>query len=216
MVNDGFDKFSWGVELDMIFVFHQRVLVNLFRYLEGKQGNDLPKLDIRGDHETFEAEIEKYIVKNITAEQRREISQHYLYPDYNRTRSDQFLGWSLKTSPEEVLEISMADSKVYWKKNSESTQDGMLRTYGNDILYMSADILSSRPQWNDRGYFSSDSKYTRSPEIQVHTGMEKATEFEKWSVSNDLSLIGLTSYDRSEYLKKANKCFKEHVPLIIF
>ncbi|MCJ1315412.1 mucin 5B, oligomeric mucus gel-forming [Xylographa vitiligo] len=198
-------QLSFGVELEFMFVFHEKLLIGQLRIDSGKRPFtkkdgaplDTPTL-LR-----HQASIQKDLPDEVR-EELRQGAQHY------RFHHPHYPSWGLSTPRSQ----SAKDKRPFEKNRIEGMRmtradDGtMIRTYDLEPIRMAREVLLSNgayDMWRGSEHLSSITGLrigTRSG-----AGQHKPVlEFKHWHVTSDYSLSGFDQDELAAYLEKYKVC----------
>ena len=170
----------FGVELDMIFVFHEMLLIQEVRKAEGNF--NAFNADLAGERARL---IEKSIEEADRVKMAHSATQR-------RGSTPQYQGWGIRVKPTRELDSI---------KNSSAGDDGV-RTYGDEPMRIAKEVLGFCPRGLDMDYY-----HRGDAPMVVHVDTENENEgsierLGRWSFtpSQNNSLPGLPKHLLQSYL----------------
>ncbi|MCJ1437240.1 hypothetical protein MMC27_006626 [Xylographa pallens] len=182
-------ELTYGVEIQFVLVFHQRLV---FAQLEHDAGR--PTV-CNNDYRVEEAQINAYLEKNLTPEER--IQMNPVPPVYHRSRP-QYLAWGIRVGTTEAPELIAAAYSTDWT----------LRTYQHEHLYIAREALRSAGQNARLQYW--DAAFPS--DITIDIRLAKPTTFDNWHLIKELVIEALTQTELEHYLAAHKRCFERDGP----
>ena len=165
----------FGVEFDMIFLFHELLLIHELRKAEGKL--DDFSTDLAGERARL---IEKLI--------HEEDRVGMAHPATERRGSHpQYKGWGLRVKPSHEL-----DSIKYSSGNE-------VRTYSDEPMQIAKEVLEFCPRGLNMDYYQENASML----VYVNTGKEDEGSIQHlgcWSFTNQPGLLGLPKHLVQSYI----------------
>ncbi|MCJ1484228.1 hypothetical protein MMC06_004396 [Schaereria dolodes] len=189
-------QLTYGVELEMILVFHEELLVNYVRALELDEFEEdtLPRLLTEQD---LHDEALKRLVQDLPERWRREMSQATEH--YRRSRP-LYMGWAIKEE---------RDPRTH--TNPAVVYGPSFRTYDDEPLHLAREVLRLAPRTDNYEYWVETGVEDTFP-IDIYQdahGVPKRISYQNWHLANDRSLVGVDKTTIQAYLDQ-KKASSEH------
>ena len=187
MINEGL-ILTFGVELEMIFAFHEELFVNY------KLAHSDPYQEPMMDQDELERQAQLMLKKDLSDSERLHMSQ--VNARYEQTRP-MYMGWGVRENETR----KHPHPAVKWNPS--------LRTYGDEPLEIAREVLRLAPRTNNFYYWAEegplDTFYVAVP-VDIGNG-QKHQDFGAWHLTNDNSLVGVDKRTLQAYLhrKKASR-----------
>ncbi|MCJ1477022.1 hypothetical protein MMC13_005693 [Lambiella insularis] len=202
MINPDY-ALTFGVELELILVFHESLLIAQLRI-----DNGLPPLARTGKF------IEGDRLRNWQGCLRKELSDanrktlRQGAPHYGLT-NPHYLGWGLTKLKRDRTSRPLddvTDNRSEGARCCDNEDGEWVRTYDEEPLYIAKEALESggtQDYWLVDGHFRD--RDPRSRRFDIHDGelsSKPVTQFRNWHLTNDFSLSGLKRKELHNYLRQ--------------
>ncbi|MCJ1397409.1 hypothetical protein MMC11_000602 [Xylographa trunciseda] len=204
MLNSDY-KLTFGVELELIFVFHEKLLIAQLRIEDGRR----PYTKRSGawvDGRTL-LKHQATLRKDLSDQVREELRQGA--PHY-QNKNPHYLGWGLTTKRGLAARSRrpFTGNRIEGMRIHRAEDDTLVRTYDLEPVRMAREVLLSDgafDMWRSSGHPS----YNTGLRIGVRSGEgshKPVLSFRNWHITNDFSLSGLSRDELAAYLEKHKVC----------
>ncbi|MCJ1388044.1 hypothetical protein MMC18_000888 [Xylographa bjoerkii] len=204
MLNSDY-KLTFGVELELIFVFHEKLLIGQLRIEDGrrpytkKSGTWVDGATLLRHQATLRKDLSQW-----TRQELRQGALHY------RFHNPIYLGWGLTTKRGQAARQSrpFTVNRVEGMRIHREEDDTLVRTYDLEPVRLAREVLLSNgayDMWRSSGHPSQSTGLR----IGVRSGEGRhkpVLSFRYWHVTNDFSLSGLGRDELAAYLEKYKVC----------